>query len=293
MWTVSLFTHFSLLDLLKVPVDPSLVICVAATRDAYVPREGTNDIRDVWPGCEVRYIDCGHITGFVFKQHQFRWRFLFSIFRWGYITKRRELIFLFFVCLFFSIWSGKRLQTHSTEPQWSTSLTDCLTMIPRRRHVIIWHNNNNINKWNSPQFGSAIRNIFMYWFFIDPRNETDRLETWRQLTLRSPSLWKRKKTGEKKYRLCRVCVNIIIDMCHKEKFPKRCAMWTWKAEVDYESKYWMKIQLGENTSLPLFTETFFCWEWSHVRYQREVSADGGSFASERFVDCDDDDEDDW
>ncbi|OQR72570.1 hypothetical protein BIW11_01278 [Tropilaelaps mercedesae] len=55
-----------------VPVDPSLAICVAATRDAYVPREGTRDIRDVWPGCEVRYIDCGHVTGFVFKQHQFR-----------------------------------------------------------------------------------------------------------------------------------------------------------------------------------------------------------------------------
>ncbi|XP_022704859.1 protein ABHD18-like isoform X1 [Varroa jacobsoni] len=54
------------------PVDPTLAICVAATRDAYVPREGTRDIRDIWPGCEVRYIDCGHVTGFVFKQHRFR-----------------------------------------------------------------------------------------------------------------------------------------------------------------------------------------------------------------------------
>ncbi|XP_003740036.1 protein ABHD18 [Galendromus occidentalis] len=54
------------------PVDPSLAICVAATRDAYIPRDGTQDIEEVWPGCEVRYVECGHVTAFVFNQHCFR-----------------------------------------------------------------------------------------------------------------------------------------------------------------------------------------------------------------------------
>lgn len=54
------------------PCDPSLAICVTATRDAYIPREGSIDLQRIWPGCEVRYIDCGHITAFLFNQSVFR-----------------------------------------------------------------------------------------------------------------------------------------------------------------------------------------------------------------------------
>lgn len=54
------------------PVDPSLAVCVAATRDAYVLREGLKPLTDVWPGCEVRYVDCGHVAAFLFSQHVFR-----------------------------------------------------------------------------------------------------------------------------------------------------------------------------------------------------------------------------
>ncbi|XP_055014973.1 protein ABHD18 isoform X2 [Boleophthalmus pectinirostris] len=36
----------------SVPVDPSLIIVVQATMDAYVPRTGVLSLRDIWPGCE-------------------------------------------------------------------------------------------------------------------------------------------------------------------------------------------------------------------------------------------------
>uniref|UniRef100_A0A224YPQ7 Protein, containing DUF2048 domain n=1 Tax=Rhipicephalus zambeziensis TaxID=60191 RepID=A0A224YPQ7_9ACAR len=54
------------------PVDPSLAVCVAATRDAYVLREGLKPLPEIWPGCEVRYVDFGHVAAFLFSQHVFR-----------------------------------------------------------------------------------------------------------------------------------------------------------------------------------------------------------------------------
>lgn len=54
------------------PMDPSLAVCVAATKDAYVLREGLTSLLDIWPGCEVRYVDCGHVMAFLFSQHIFR-----------------------------------------------------------------------------------------------------------------------------------------------------------------------------------------------------------------------------
>uniref|UniRef100_V5GJS7 Uncharacterized protein n=2 Tax=Ixodes ricinus TaxID=34613 RepID=V5GJS7_IXORI len=54
------------------PVDPDLAVCVAATKDAYVPREGIKSLPEIWPGCEVRYVDCGHVAAFLFSQHVFR-----------------------------------------------------------------------------------------------------------------------------------------------------------------------------------------------------------------------------
>ncbi|XP_076319533.1 protein ABHD18 [Tachypleus tridentatus] len=54
------------------PVDPTLAIAVAATWDAYVPREGITSLLELWPGVEVRYINCGHISAFLFNQGVFR-----------------------------------------------------------------------------------------------------------------------------------------------------------------------------------------------------------------------------
>lgn len=54
------------------PVDPSLSIVVTAQHDAYVPRDGVKSIRELWDGCEVRYIDSGHITAFLFNHGEFR-----------------------------------------------------------------------------------------------------------------------------------------------------------------------------------------------------------------------------
>ncbi|GIY13676.1 hypothetical protein CDAR_199971 [Caerostris darwini] len=54
------------------PVDPSLSIVVTAEHDAYVPREGIKSIGDLWEGCDIRYIDAGHITAFLFNHGVFR-----------------------------------------------------------------------------------------------------------------------------------------------------------------------------------------------------------------------------
>ena len=54
------------------PVDTSLIIVVAAKHDAYVPRDSTLNLQQLWPGCEVRYVDTGHIAAFLTKQHIFR-----------------------------------------------------------------------------------------------------------------------------------------------------------------------------------------------------------------------------
>jgi len=54
------------------PVDTSLVIVVVATSDAYVPRSSVKGVDELWPGTEVRYIDSGHISAYLFKRRVFR-----------------------------------------------------------------------------------------------------------------------------------------------------------------------------------------------------------------------------
>lgn len=54
------------------PVDPSLIIIVQAKEDAYVPRTGVRSLQEIWPGCEVRYLNGGHISAYLFKQGLFR-----------------------------------------------------------------------------------------------------------------------------------------------------------------------------------------------------------------------------
>lgn len=56
----------------SVPVDPSLIIVVQAKEDAYVPRGGVRSLNEIWPGCEVRYLEGGHISAYLFKQGLFR-----------------------------------------------------------------------------------------------------------------------------------------------------------------------------------------------------------------------------
>ncbi|CAK6979934.1 protein ABHD18 [Scomber scombrus] len=56
----------------SVPVDTSLIIVVQAKEDAYVPRAGVRSLQEIWPGCEVRYLNGGHISAYLFKQNVFR-----------------------------------------------------------------------------------------------------------------------------------------------------------------------------------------------------------------------------
>lgn len=53
-------------------VDTELIIVVTAKGDGYVPRDGLTDIREVWPGSEVRYLDAGHIGAYFLHQKVFR-----------------------------------------------------------------------------------------------------------------------------------------------------------------------------------------------------------------------------
>lgn len=58
--------------LFLVPVDPSLIIVVQAKEDAYIPRTGVRSLQEIWPGCEIRYLEGGHISAYLFKQGLFR-----------------------------------------------------------------------------------------------------------------------------------------------------------------------------------------------------------------------------
>ena len=56
----------------SIPVDTSLVIIVAAESDAYIPRDNVTSLHELWPGSELRLLDSGHISAFLFKQDVFR-----------------------------------------------------------------------------------------------------------------------------------------------------------------------------------------------------------------------------
>lgn len=56
----------------SVPVDPSLIIIVAADDDGYMPRDGVIPLTDLWPNSELRTLNNGHITAFLFNQQVFR-----------------------------------------------------------------------------------------------------------------------------------------------------------------------------------------------------------------------------
>lgn len=56
----------------SVPLDPSLIILIQAKEDAYIPRTGVRSLQEIWPGCEVRYLNGGHVSAYLFKQGLFR-----------------------------------------------------------------------------------------------------------------------------------------------------------------------------------------------------------------------------
>ncbi len=64
------FTH---LGNFPKPVDPTLIICVVAANDAYVPRDSVADLNELWPEAEVRYIPKkGHVGAWLFDHGFFR-----------------------------------------------------------------------------------------------------------------------------------------------------------------------------------------------------------------------------
>ncbi|XP_064115948.1 protein ABHD18-like isoform X1 [Macrobrachium nipponense] len=56
----------------SVPVDPSLIIIVAAKKDGYMPRDGIIPLTEIWPGCELRTLQTGHVTAYLFNHQVFR-----------------------------------------------------------------------------------------------------------------------------------------------------------------------------------------------------------------------------
>jgi hypothetical protein len=54
------------------PYDTNLIHAVVAKDDCYVLRDGVNDFQSIWPGCEVEYIDQGHVSAFLLSQDKFR-----------------------------------------------------------------------------------------------------------------------------------------------------------------------------------------------------------------------------
>ncbi|CAF1143565.1 unnamed protein product [Didymodactylos carnosus] len=64
------FTHLKNYSL---PYESNLsnALFIVATNDGYVLRNGTTHMSDLWPNCHVRYINHGHISGFLFNQSLF------------------------------------------------------------------------------------------------------------------------------------------------------------------------------------------------------------------------------
>uniref|UniRef100_A0A8C2QYJ3 Abhydrolase domain containing 18 n=1 Tax=Capra hircus TaxID=9925 RepID=A0A8C2QYJ3_CAPHI len=65
-------THVANFSVPVDPIDPSLIIVVQAKEDAYIPRTGVRSLQEIWPGCEIRYLEGGHISAYLFKQGLFR-----------------------------------------------------------------------------------------------------------------------------------------------------------------------------------------------------------------------------
>ena len=66
------------------PVDQSLIIPVTAQCDDYMPRDRVISLTDIWPGCEIRYLNRGHVSSILFNKADFRWvHRLYLLVSWG------------------------------------------------------------------------------------------------------------------------------------------------------------------------------------------------------------------
>ena len=69
-----LMDEFTSLHNYSRPVESNIpnALFIACSKDGYVLRDGIPHMNDVWPGCEIRYIPRGHISGFLFNQSGFQ-----------------------------------------------------------------------------------------------------------------------------------------------------------------------------------------------------------------------------
>ena len=56
------------------PVESNIsnALFIACLNDGYILHHGIPHMNDVWPGCHIRYIPRGHVTGFLFNQSGFQ-----------------------------------------------------------------------------------------------------------------------------------------------------------------------------------------------------------------------------
>ena len=55
----------------SMPVDTELITIISAQGDGYIPRDCIS-LKEIWPGCEVRDLDAGHVQAFLFSQAEFK-----------------------------------------------------------------------------------------------------------------------------------------------------------------------------------------------------------------------------
>jgi hypothetical protein len=69
-----LMDEFTSLHNYSRPVESNIpnAMFIACSNDGYVLRNGIPHMNDVWPGCHIRYIPRGHISGFLLNQSAFQ-----------------------------------------------------------------------------------------------------------------------------------------------------------------------------------------------------------------------------
>jgi len=56
----------------SIPIDTDLIEIVTAEFDAYQPRSSVRPLNQLWPGSNIRYVDQGHVSSYLFHQNVFR-----------------------------------------------------------------------------------------------------------------------------------------------------------------------------------------------------------------------------
>jgi len=66
-----LMDHMTHLRHYETPIDGRMATFVLATNDAYYPVGDLEPMTDLWPGCQIRHIDAGHVIGFLLHHRTF------------------------------------------------------------------------------------------------------------------------------------------------------------------------------------------------------------------------------